>query len=54
MTRGDPIPGSKLVRDWCAGCQEPIRVTVDAIQLGRNYCRECAPVRGEQFERGEW
>lgn len=36
---GDPIPGSKYVRDYCLYCGEAIRV-VDASQL--NMCRSCA------------
>lgn len=42
--RGDPIPGSALVRDFCAGCQEPIRVPREAVvPKRRNYCRACIP-----------
>ena len=38
--RGDPIPGSKFLRDFCAECEEPIRVTSISTQ---NYCHECRP-----------
>lgn len=41
--RGDAIHGSRLFRDWCAGCREPIRVTAAALELARNWCRDCAP-----------
>lgn len=35
--RGEPIPGSKLVRDFCVLCDEPIRV----FNVGHHYCTDC-------------
>jgi hypothetical protein len=45
-TRGAPIPGSVYVRDFCAGCGEPIRVSAQRLRgTGRvslpNYCDVC-------------
>jgi hypothetical protein len=42
--KGDTIPGSRFLRDFCEGCGEPIRVINVATP---NYCTECdpAPVR---------
>jgi hypothetical protein len=37
---GDPIPGSKLVRDFCVSCHEPMRVAPQ-IAGHRNYCTDC-------------
>jgi hypothetical protein len=52
MKRGDRIPGSRWYRDWCAGCREPIRVSEPALDLERNYCRDCAPVKSEPKRHG--
>ena len=38
--RGEKIPGSQLVRDYCGHCGEAIRV-VDASPEKKNYCLEC-------------
>ena len=35
---GSPIPGSRLVRDYCATCGEPIRVTSCG---GEHICSSC-------------
>ena len=39
--RGEPIAGSTLFRDFCAVCQEPIRVSEEKRGLPRNFCLEC-------------
>lgn len=39
---GDHIPGSALVRAYCAECREPIRVSTIRVQ---NWCRDCDPGR---------
>lgn len=39
LRRGDRIPGSKLLRDFCAACEEPIRVS--AIGRYRGICLGC-------------
>ena len=52
--RGDPIPGSRLVRDFCAKCKEPIRVNESDLFFDENgklittidnpnYCQDCKP-----------
>lgn len=55
--RGDPIPGSLLVRDFCKGCGEPIRVNESDLTAGffteegklvtivdkANFCEKCRP-----------
>lgn len=38
--RGDPIPGTHLVRDYCGHCGEAIRV-VFVEPDRRNYCLDC-------------
>jgi hypothetical protein len=40
--RGEQIAGSRFVRDFCAGCQEPIRVSSTEVP---NYCVERKPKR---------
>jgi hypothetical protein len=38
--RGEPIKGSKYFREYCAECQEPMKVPAD--QVGNNpVCEEC-------------
>lgn len=39
--RGEPIAGSQLFRDFCAVCQEPIRVPEEKRGLPKNYCLDC-------------
>lgn len=39
--RGEPIAGSQLYRDFCAVCQEPIRVPEEKRGLPRNFCLDC-------------
>lgn len=44
--RGAPIPGSRYVRDFCAGCGEPIRVSPENLTSARgeripNFCEVC-------------
>ncbi|MBL8851927.1 MAG: hypothetical protein JNG89_19800 [Planctomycetaceae bacterium] len=39
--RGEPIAGSTLFRDFCAVCQEPIRVPKEKRGLPQNFCLEC-------------
>lgn len=42
--RGQSIPGSCLVRDFCLECGEPMRVTEDHIKSHRDtYCERCQP-----------
>lgn len=38
--RGDSIPGSRFLRDFCESCGEPIRVTSVS---SANYCNDCKP-----------
>lgn len=40
---GSPIRGSAYVRDYCAGCGEPIRVVSGTT--GWNLCEICNPNR---------
>ena len=68
--RGDPVPGSMFYRDFCAGCQEPMRVTEDRLKTS-NYCGQCSTkphfggrtirlgsadrsFHGGQYDKGEW
>jgi hypothetical protein len=37
--RGDAIPGSRYVRDFCVTCGEPIRVNI----VGDHQCLSCKP-----------
>jgi len=39
---GDPMPGSQLVRAYCATFFEPIRVARVRV---KNYCADCNPAR---------
>ena len=39
--RGEPIAGSTLFRDFCAVCQEPIRVSEEKRGLPQNFCLDC-------------
>lgn len=44
--RGEPIPGSRYVRDFCAGCGEPIRVTQRLLDDAKgcpvpHFCDRC-------------
>lgn len=44
LKRGEPIPGSRFVRDFCLRCGCPMRVTQEHIEEGReSWCEECAP-----------
>lgn len=40
---GSRIPGSTLLRDYCAGCGAPIRVVLvlHNNRIVRNYCEQC-------------
>lgn len=38
--KGQPIPGSRYYRDFCAQCRAPIRVPKDALRHG-NCCSDC-------------
>lgn len=40
--RGQRIPGSNLLRDFCARCLEPIRTD---RPNGQQFCRQCDPPR---------
>ena len=42
LKRGDPIPGSRYVRDFCWAGLEPIRVSA-ANLIYPNYCEDCDP-----------
>jgi hypothetical protein len=59
---GDPIPGSRFFRAFCARCGQPVRVTGETIQRAQLevlsgdfdvdrliYCEECAPQRPSQL-----
>jgi hypothetical protein len=39
--RGERIAGSSLYRDFCAVCNEPIRVPEEKLALPKNFCLEC-------------
>lgn len=38
--RGEPIPGSHMLREFCGHCGEAVRVYPAALEK-RNYCLEC-------------
>lgn len=38
--RGQPIPGSKLLREFCWRCDAPLRVLAIGAPA---YCEECEP-----------
>lgn len=40
---GDRIPGSRLVRDYCCRCQEPMRVE-PSMTYGVHECLDCVRV----------
>lgn len=42
---GSPIEGSKLVRDYCDGCGEAMRVAFLNIPAYCTDCTDCRPVR---------
>jgi hypothetical protein len=42
--RGAAIPGSRLLRDYCTKCHEPIRV--QSIRES-NSCHDCGNSRGQ-------
>ena len=39
--KGSKIPGSIFVRDYCAACNDPIRVSPAALRNKRNFCIDC-------------
>jgi hypothetical protein len=44
MKRGDMIPGSRFVRDFCRRCRTPMRVSKDAFEAKYEcFCEVCAP-----------
>ncbi len=52
---GEPIPGSKFVRDYCTNCGTPIRVySTAAKKVERqplcvmNFCEDCDPIPREK------
>jgi len=46
---GSKIPGSLFLRDYCSGCNEPIRVTAAGI---KNFCRDCNGEKPPPFMTG--
>lgn len=51
--RGDRIAGSKLYRDFCCGCGEPIRVTEAD---GKQTCEDCRghyDTKGREIKAGD-
>ena len=40
--RGDPIPGSRFFRSFCARCGEPMRMEADLVNE-HVLCNECDP-----------
>ena len=40
--RGDPIPGSRFFRSFCARCGEPMRMEADRVNEDV-LCNECDP-----------
>ena len=36
------IPGSRLWRVWCEGCDTPMRSNTDAVD-DEHFCEECRP-----------
>jgi hypothetical protein len=43
---GEPIPGSKYVRAFCALCGEPMRVSAEVFRGGAPIrCESCSPPR---------
>ncbi len=47
LHRGDAIPGSRYVRDFCSTCREPIRVEQ---AHGKHTCADCK-IDGGHIER---
>ena len=47
--RGDAIPGSRFLRDFCDACGEPIRVTSIARP---NHCDSCRPEEAALLPNG--
>lgn len=51
MKRGDTIPGSRMIREFCGCCGEPMRV----FELkGKPCCSDCSPAnhkRGTSMHR---
>ena len=43
LKRGDPIPGSRLFRNFCARCGEAIRVEEARRDRTDEGCRDCYP-----------
>lgn len=43
--RGERVAGSRFLRDFCAGCGEPIRAGTVFSKVGPifNYCEVCKP-----------
>jgi len=39
--RGERIHGSRMFRDFCLHCGEPMRIAEQDKCTGRNYCLEC-------------
>lgn len=42
INKGEPIPGSKLVRTFCVSCGEPIRCSMTGVCLPQE-CEVCNP-----------
>ena len=42
LNKGDPIPGSNLVRMFCVSCGEPIRCSWTSVCLPQE-CEVCSP-----------
>lgn len=42
LQRGERIPGSAYVRDFCLGCRDAIRVLPGEAD-GKHFCSGCAP-----------
>ena len=45
LKRGEPVPGSKYVRDFCAACGEPMRVVSVVDDFGRRIEHTCGTCR---------
>ncbi len=44
--RGDPIPGSILIREFCKECKEPMRVVhLAEKEEDRPLCSECSFIK---------
>lgn len=49
---GEPIPGSRFVKDVCERCGAPIRVSPNSV-IGKNRCSNCPGTVRDQIQARE-